>query len=45
MKHDVLLGRDSWMRFQDRSYRTLAPCSMTSRILGGSRCPSQDYRA
>ena len=25
MQHDVLLGRDSWMRFNDRSYRTLAP--------------------
>ena len=24
MQHDVLLGRDSWMRFQDRSYRSLA---------------------
>ena len=34
MQHDVLLGRDSWMRFQDRSYRTLAPCPINNRVLG-----------
>ena len=30
MQHDVLLGRDSWMRFNDRSFRHLAP----NRVLG-----------
>ena len=34
MQHDVLLGRDSWMRLQDCSYRTLAPCPITNRVLG-----------
>ena len=39
MQHDVLLGRDSWMQFQDRSYRTLAPCSITNRVLGELTLP------
>ena len=34
MQHDVLLGRDSWMRFNDRSYRTLAPSPESHRVLG-----------
>ena len=34
MKHDVLLGRDTWMLFQDRSYRTMAPCPVTNRVFG-----------
>ena len=33
MQHDVLLGRDSWMRFNDRSYRTLPPRPGNSRAL------------
>ena len=32
MKHDVLLGRASWMRFQDRFYRTMPPCPRTTRV-------------
>ena len=34
MQHDVLLGRDSWMRFKDRSYRTLAPRPENNQVLG-----------
>ena len=34
MQHDVLLGRNSWMRLIDRSYRTLAPRPEDNRILG-----------
>ena len=34
MQHDVLLGRDSWMRFNNRPYRTLAPRPEYNRILG-----------
>ena len=34
MQHDVLLGRDSWVRFNDRSYRTLAPRPENNRALG-----------
>ena len=34
MKHDVLLGRDSWTRFNDRSYRTLALRPEDNWILG-----------
>lgn len=32
--HDVLLGRDSWMRFIDRSYRTLASKRPGDRVFG-----------
>ena len=39
MQHDVLLGRDSWMRFQDRSYCAIAPCPLTSRVLDSSAHP------
>ena len=34
MEYDVLLGRDNWMRFNDRSYRMLAPRSGNTRVLG-----------
>ena len=34
MQHAVLLGRDSWMRFSERSYRTLTPRPSDNRILG-----------
>ena len=34
MQHDVLLGRDSWMGFNDRSYRSLAPLPEYNRVLG-----------
>ena len=34
MQHDVLLGRASWMRLNDGSYRTLAPRPETNRVLG-----------
>ena len=34
MQHDVLLGRDSWMRFNDRSYRKLPPRPGNNRVLG-----------
>ena len=33
MQHDLLFRRGSWMWFQDRSYRTLAPCPMNNRVL------------
>ena len=34
MQHDVLFERDSWMRFNDRSYRTLPPHPGNNRISG-----------
>ena len=34
MQHAVLLGRDSWMRFNTRSYRTLAPRPHDNRVFG-----------
>ena len=34
MQHDVLLRRDSWMRFNDRPYRKLAPRPGNIRVLG-----------
>ena len=34
MQHAVLLGRDSWMRFSERSYRTLPPRPSDNRVLG-----------
>ena len=34
MQHAVLLGRDSWMRFKNRSYCSLPPRSSESRIFG-----------
>ena len=34
MQHDVLLGRDSWMRFHGRSFRALAPPPGNNRVLG-----------
>ena len=34
MQHDVLLGRDSWMRFSERSYRTLTPRPGDNRVFG-----------
>ena len=34
MQHAVLLGRNSWMRFGERSYRTLPPRPGVNRILG-----------
>ena len=34
MQHDVLLARESWMRFHDRSYRTLAPRPGNHRVFG-----------
>ena len=33
MQHDVLLARESWMRFHDRSYRTLAPRPGNNQVL------------
>ena len=33
-KYVVILGRDSWMRFNDRSCRTLAPRPSNNRVLG-----------
>ena len=35
MRHDVLLGRD-WVRFNDHSYRMLAPRPGNNRVLGES---------
>ena len=32
MQHDVLLGRDIWMRFYDRSYCKLDPCPINNSI-------------
>ena len=34
MQHAVLLGRDSWMRFNIRSYRALPPRPRDSRVFG-----------
>ena len=34
MRHAVLLGRDSWMRFNTRSYRALPPRPHDSRVFG-----------
>ena len=34
MQHAVLLGRDSWMRFNHRSYRSLPPRPSDHRIFG-----------
>ena len=33
MQHAVLLGRDSWMRFSERSYRTLPPRPSDNHVL------------
>ena len=33
MQHGVLLGRDSWMRFSERSYPTLPPRPSDDRVL------------
>ena len=32
MQHAVLLGRDSWGRFNTRSYRALPPCPIDNRV-------------
>ena len=34
MQHPVLLGRDSWMRFNTRSYRALPPRPHDNRVFG-----------
>ena len=34
MQHDVLLGRDSWMRFNDRSYRNLSSQRSSDAAMG-----------
>ena len=34
MQHAVLLGRDSWTRFNNRSYRALPPGPHANRVLG-----------
>ena len=34
MQHAVFLGRDSWMRFNTRSYRALPPRPLENRVLG-----------
>ena len=34
MQHAVLLGRDSWMRFNNRTYRVLPPRPSDHRIFG-----------
>ena len=34
MQHAVLLGRDRWMRFSERSYRALPPRPSDIRIFG-----------
>ena len=34
MQHAVLLGRDSWMRFNNRIYRSLPPRPSGHRIFG-----------
>ena len=34
MQHAVLLGSDSWMRFNTRSYRTLPPRPHDHRVFG-----------
>ena len=39
MQHAVLLGRDSWMRFNTRSYRALPPRPLDNRVLGELTLP------
>ena len=34
MQHEVLLGRDSWMRFNNRTYRFVPPRAMDHRMFG-----------
>ena len=34
MQHAVLLGRDSWMRFNNRSHRALPPRPHDNRVFG-----------
>ena len=34
MQHAVLLGRDSWMRFNSFSYRSLPPWPSDQRVFG-----------
>ena len=34
MQHTVLLGRDSWMHFNHRTYRSLPPRPSDHRIFG-----------
>ena len=34
MQHEVLLDRDSWMRFNNRTYRFLPPRAMDHRMFG-----------
>ena len=34
MQHAVLLGRESWVRFNTRPYRALAPRPLDNRVLG-----------
>ena len=34
MQHAVLLGRDSWMRFNTRAYRALPPRPYDNRVFG-----------
>ena len=39
MQHAVLLGRDSWMRFNTRSYRALLPRPHDKRVFGELTLP------
>ena len=41
MQHPVLLGRDSWMRFNTRSYRALPPRPHDNRVFGELTFPHQ----
>ena len=34
MQHAVLLGRESWIRFSERSYRTLPPRPSDNHVFG-----------
>ena len=34
MQHAVLLGHNSWMRFNTRSHRALPPCPHYNRVFG-----------
>ena len=45
MQHAVLRGRDSWMRLNNRSYRSPLPLPSDHRILASSSCLTKPRQA
>ena len=45
MQHAVLLGRDSWMRFNTRSYRAMTPRPHDNRVSASWRYPATPRQA